>query len=457
MRESWERFEVGEAMITESPTPEFAEVWSSEIHLLVIRIFRARLAVMVLVVIAFVVFMAFEPVPWKLWWIGVTALLTAILSLHEYFRIKRTPPSLTTLQLNLSALLLLQSSMIFITGGIESPLIPIYVPFGLIAGLSLRIPWRVACVAAIPFVCTALFAAGAFEHWFPRTTPAFFGLGEGFSDKAAYVWTKAGVLMLLVSTTSVVGALMRLSYERITRQVAERKHEMLDALASRNREILSVGSTVAHELKNPLTSIQGLAQLMARTSQGKDGERLEVMRREIARMANVLDEFRNFSRPLSGLSLTRTRMRRLIDDVVQLNEGRADGRGVRLTLDPGDDVVLVCDPQKIKQALQNLVQNALEATASGGKVEVQLKIVDVETAFITVIDNGPGLCPEIADRLFTPGVTTKEHGTGVGLVVARSIAQQHGGKVEIENLPIGGCAASMRLPIKAALASEQQV
>lgn len=443
-------------MIADSTTPETADAWNSEIHAMVVRIFRARLGIMILFVIALIVFVAFEPVPWKLGWIAVTAIVTAVLSIHEYWRILRVPPSLTTIQLNLGAVLLLQSSMVFITGGIESPLLLIYVPFGVITGLSLRIPWRVATVVAIPCVFTALFAAGALQGWLPRTVPLFFNLGAGFADKAIYVWTKVGVLTLLVSMTATVGVQMRASYERIIRQVADQRHEMLDAVAARNRELLSVASTVAHELKNPLSSIQGLAQLMARTSQGKDSERLEVMRREIARMANVLDEFRNFSRPLSGLSLTRARLRRLADDVVRLNEGRADARGVRLTLEPGDDVLLVCDPQKIKQALLNLVQNALDATPSGGKVDVHLKIVDVETARITVSDTGHGLKPEVVDRLFSPGVTTKEHGTGVGLVVARSIAEQHGGKVTLENLPTSGCIASLSLPIKSSLPTEQQ-
>jgi signal transduction histidine kinase len=442
-------------MIAEDTTPELNDAWGSEVHKFVVSVFRARLLVMILLVAALLVFLAFEPVGWKLVWISVTVALTAVLGLYEYRRVLRTPPGLATIQLNLVGMFLIQTSMVFVTGGIESPMLLVYVPFGVIAGLSLGRLRRVAPVIAVPVLLTVLFAAGAQGGWLPRTTPSFFQLGAGFADKPIYVWTKAGVLVFLISATAAVGGMMRSTLEGITRQVALQRRDMLDTLMGRNREILSVASTVAHELKNPLASIQGLAQLMARSvPQGKDAERLEVMRREIARMGNVLDEFRTFSRPLSGLSLSRARLRQLIDDVVQLNEARAEAKGIRLQLVPGDDVLTVCDPQKIKQALLNLVQNALDATPQGGKVEVRVKIVDTTEALVEVTDSGEGIAPEIADRLFTAGATTKKHGSGIGLVVAKSIAEQHGGRVTLENEAKRGCRAVLQLPIKAALPAE---
>jgi signal transduction histidine kinase len=444
-------------MIADSSTPELAEAWTSEIHRFVLRVFRARLLLVVLFVAVLLVFMAYEPVAWRLVWLGVTAALTAILSLHEYFRMRRMQPGIITIQLNLAAVLALQTSMIVVTGGIESPMLPVYVPFGLVAGLSLRSAGRVLPVVAIPVVAVLVLAAGGHGSWFPRTTPAFFGLGQGFSDQPVYVWTTAAVLVVLIVTTAGVGAMMRTSYERITRQVGLQRKDMLDGLASRNRELLSVASTVAHELKNPLASIQGLAQLMARTAaQGKEQERLEVMRKEIARMATVLDEFRNFSRPLSGLSLTRTRLRRLIEDMVLLNEGRAEARGVRLQLADGDEVELVCDPQKIKQAVLNLVQNALDATPSGGRVELDVRMRDERNVRVTVTDTGTGIAPELSNRLFTPGATSKQHGSGIGLVVARSIAEQHGGTVELRDGSRGGCVACLQLPVRAAVPMEME-
>ena len=110
---------------------------------------------------------------------------------------------------------------------------------------------------------------------------------------------------------------------------------------------------------------------------------------------------------------------------------------------------MTCDPQKAKQALLNLVQNALDATPDGGAVEIRTALPDDATAVIQVLDDGPGLAPAIVGRLFVPGVTTKERGSGLGLVVARSIAEQHGGRLALANRAGGGCVATLTMPRRA--------
>ncbi len=436
-------------MIPDSPLAIPDEPWARASQPLVLRVFRGRLVVVPALGLVFTVFFLFDPVPWKLAWIAVTALIAAALSLFEYWRIQRSSLGVLTIQANVSAILVLQTAIIFISGGIESPVLPAYVPFGLIAGLALPSLVRVTQVAAIPVGFTLLFAASAQLHWLPRTTPSFFDLGPGFADRPVYVWTRTGILVLIIFIGSAVGVGIRRSFEAIERDVAEARKGALDGLEARNRDILSVASTVAHELKNPLSSIQGLAQLMARSAPAgsKDAERLEVMRREVARMSTVLDEFRNFSRPLAALSLQRVRLRGIIRDVVVLEEGRAEARGIDLELRPGDDALLTCDPQKVKQAVLNLVHNALEASPVGGSVDISLRIDPRDSAQVVVRDSGPGLRPDVADKLFTPGLTTKEHGTGIGLVVARSIAEQHGGTVTLASQASGGCEAVLSLPL----------
>lgn len=443
-------------MIPDSPLATPDEPWARASQPLVLRVFRGRLVIVPALGLVFTVFFLFDPVPWKLAWVAVTTLLAAALSLFEYWRIQRSSLGVLTIQANFSGILVMQTAMIFITGGIESPLLPVYVPFGLIAGLALPSVARVSQVAAIPIGFTLLFASSAQLHWFPRTTPAFFELDPGFADRAVYVWTRAGVLVLITFVASAVGVGIRRSFELVARDVADARKGALDGLEARNRDILSVASTVAHELKNPLSSIQGLAQLMARSAPAgsKDAERLEVMRREVARMSTVLDEFRNFSRPLAALSLQKARLRGIIRDVVVLEEGRAEARGVALDLRPGDDALLTCDPQKVKQAVLNLVHNALEATPSGGSVEIVLRIVSPGIAQVVIRDSGAGLQPEVEGKLFTPGLTTKEHGTGIGLVVARSIAEQHGGTATLASRDSGGCEAVLSLPLHVDRAAE---
>ena len=230
--------------------------------------------------------------------------------------------------------------------------------------------------------------------------------------------------------------------------MVQARRDTQDLFAGRNQELMDVAATVAHELKNPLTSIQGLAQLMAKNAAPgtKEQERFDVMRREIARMATVLDEFRNFSRPLSGLSLKPAPLRRLLEEVVLLSEGSAEPGDVTWTVTADPAVTVTCDPPKVKQALLNLVQNSLDAMGRKGRVDLGLK-VDGARAILVVADSGPGLAPSVAGRLFTPGVTTKERGTGIGLVVARSIAEQHGGTLALANGATGGCEATLSLPV----------
>ncbi len=304
-------------------------------------------------------------------------------------------------------------------------------------------------------MASSCFAAGALGGWLPRATPDFFGLGTGFWQQPVYVWITTVVIIVLTAGTALAGSAVRRVYEQIVHQVTAVRRDNLEALASRNRELRSVASTVAHELKNPLSSIQGLAQLLFRSAppESKDHERLDVMLREIGRMRTVLDEFRSFSRPLSGLRLERVNLTRLITDLVLLSEGSSDRTKLELRT-PSPDPEIVCDPHKVKQALLNLLQNSLDATREGGRIELEIAPREDASVEIRVRDSGPGLAPEVAEQLFTPGLTTKEAGSGIGLVVARSIAQQHGGDLTLAGRAEGGCVATLTLPLEASAPEE---
>jgi signal transduction histidine kinase len=439
--------------------PTALDPWSRETYRFVEQIFVGRFALAPLMALFLGVFFIWDPVPWKLTWIGVTLTAMVALAVVELRRLRRRLIGQYTIQLNLVAMLVMQTSMIYITGGIESPLLVIYVPLGLISGLVLGgSPRWVVGVVAVPASFALLFAAGALGHWLPRATPAFFGLGEGFVDRPVYVCIRAGLILLLMAVTALIGWRMRTMYERVLQEVAGARRESLAGLESRNRELLSVSRTVAHELKNPLASIQGLAQLLLRGAApgSKDHERLEVMLRETGRMGQVLDEFRGFSRPLSGLTLQPTDLGDLLHYVVLLEEAEAPARGVELRAPAGGGPRVVCDPQKVKQALLNLVRNAVEALPRGGTVTIAAATRGTE-AEITVRDTGPGLAPLVRDRLFQPGVTTKEGGSGIGLVVTRSIAEQHGGRLTLADAPGGGCLATLTLPLQAVVSEEESL
>ena len=440
---------------TETSPGLHADPWYRETQRLIRTIFRIRFAFGVLIALIFAAYAIWDPTPWKLVWIAVTGVLMLTLSGFEYWRIHHSPAGIRTIQANLAGILLVQTSIIYVTGGVESPLFLVYVPLGLVTGLSLGSPMRALPVVAVPLLASCCFAAGALGGWLPRATPEFFGLGAGFWQQPVYVWITTVTIIMLMAATALAGSAVRRVYEQIVHQVTEARRDNLEALASRNRELRSVASTVAHELKNPLSSIQGLAQLLIRAAppESKDHERLDVMLREIGRMRTVLDEFRSFSRPLSGLKLERVDLTRLITDLVLLNEGSSDAAQIELRA-PTPSPEIVCDPHKVKQALLNLLQNSLDAIGGNGRIEVEVAPQDDAGVEIRVRDSGPGLSPEIAAQLFTPGLTTKDAGSGIGLVVARSIAQQHGGDLRLTNRAQGGCEATVTLPLEASAPEE---
>jgi signal transduction histidine kinase len=226
------------------------------------------------------------------------------------------------------------------------------------------------------------------------------------------------------------------------------RHEAVATMRERNRELIGLSGALAHELKNPLASIQGLAGLLARKLPGgsREAEQMGVLLGEAKRMGTILDEFLNFSRPVSGLAVRAVSVEALVSDVALLYEGLAADRGIALELDAAGAPEVRCDPRKVKQVLVNLLQNALEAAPRGGTVTLRAKPGPDGAAVFDVEDDGSGLAEEIRAKLFRPGATTKPTGTGLGLTVARSIAEQHGGSLELRDREGGGCRAVFVLP-----------
>jgi two-component system, NtrC family, sensor histidine kinase HydH len=165
---------------------------------------------------------------------------------------------------------------------------------------------------------------------------------------------------------------------------------------------------------------------------------------EAARMQKILEEFLNISRPLSPLVLQTIDAVGLSGEVVGLFEGLGRERQLLIALS-GQPAELRCDPRKIKQLLINLIQNAVEASSSDGEVDVVVE-ARRDGAAIRVLDRGHGLSGAVPDRVFLPGVTPKPHGSGLGLTIARSIAEQHGGRLTLSAREGGGRVAELIVP-----------
>jgi two-component system sensor histidine kinase HydH len=209
-----------------------------------------------------------------------------------------------------------------------------------------------------------------------------------------------------------------------------------------------VAAGVAHELRNPLTSIKGLVQVNLReaNARGLPAEDLGVIEHEIRRMERTLQTFLDFARPPQP-DRRRLSPASVVERVFTLVGGRAKKQQVALRfLSPDTPVWVEADQDQLQQLLLNLVLNALDAMPQGGTVEIDLRPPRDSHVELAVRDTGPGIAPSILPKVFETFVSSKETGVGLGLPVSRRIAEDHGGSLSAYNLPEGGACFVVRLP-----------
>ncbi len=222
---------------------------------------------------------------------------------------------------------------------------------------------------------------------------------------------------------------------RVSRAARPRAPHLADHVVAR----------MAHELKNPLTGVKALVQLGLRNpAEGPSHARLAVVEKEIARMQEILNGYLSSARPLEEeVKPVRLELGPLVSETLLLLSGRASDARVRL-LARGDATVEV-DPRRLKDALLNLVGNAIEATPPGGEVVVEVR-PSAGQAEIVVRDTGRGMPQETLRRLGTPFFTTRQDGTGLGVALARSAIALHGGTLRYESEPGKGTTVKATLP-----------
>ncbi len=257
----------------------------------------------------------------------------------------------------------------------------------------------------------------------------------------------------LASQASVTLENARL-YDKARR--AYRELNEAQARIIQNEKMAVVGtfaSGLAHEVRNPLNSIalqlSILKRRVAPLPEGLAGEIKElasVIREEVARLDNLVGDFLQFSRS-NRVQYRPTSITALLDEVMRLLRPEATAAGVKLRREHVGERIpdLRVDPEKIKQVVINLVQNAIEALAGKGEVVVESGLVEGR-ALIAVRDDGPGL-PEGLD-VFQLFVTTKAQGTGLGLSIAQQIVLEHGGEIAAVNGPGRGTTITVSLPVE---------
>jgi signal transduction histidine kinase len=389
-----------------------------------------------------------EPAPWRRALLVAAGGLIPVFFVTEAIRYRRRGMTPRALPVNITLGVVGQSTIAFATGGLASPFLFVMIPLAMLSGLFMPSPGHAVLVLA-QIAAIAAFAVVGATGVIPDFNLSAFGGGARPGGTTGWLVAEAVAMAIVVAAVAGGGRVLRRFFDGILRRALAAQQESLRAHAERAEELTALSAEIAHELKNPLASVKGLAALLARGPDGKGGERLAVLRREVDRMQSVLDEFLNFSRPLVPLALGQNDVGALCREVALLHEGLAQERGVRLEVRAAE-VPARCDPRKVKQILINLVQNALDASPAGAAVEIAAEAWEGGGARVSVLDRGRGLDPSLATSLFEPGSTTKANGSGLGLTIARALARQHGGDLVLVARPGGGAAAALTLPARPA-------
>lgn len=329
------------------------------------------------------------------------------------------------------------------TGGLASPLILTLVPFMTSVALNPELENK-----RRHFVFKFLLVFGLMAY-FSRsyTLPAPLAMNTPFASTEYVTIALVSACMTIIAVYTM-GKKMTTAYERIALELAERREELCDENEGRTRALEGIAARLAHEVKNPLAAIKGLSQHMARSSEdSKMKERLTIVAAEAERLQEIVDGFLSFSRGLDDLTVAPTKPFEIARELSLLLETRAADAGVSIEVRGSRELSLDADAKKLRQALLNLVLNAMQASSKGSTVTLEIaKSCGDGSAVLRVMDRGQGMTPDILDRIRKPYYTTKEGGSGLGIAIARGIIEQHGGTLRFDSTSGRGTTATVILP-----------
>ena len=230
----------------------------------------------------------------------------------------------------------------------------------------------------------------------------------------------------------------------------------LEAELQRVHTLAALGemaATVAHEIRNPLGGIAGFAALLERDLEVQDPRRRLVHKitEGVARLNRIVSSLLTYTRPLK-LNAHPVDLVELVEEAtafLEIDLKRTRDNITIKRLYPDTSLVRSIDPEQFQQVILNLVQNATQAMPDGGDVEIEVYASGepgAAQAVLCIRDAGVGMSPDVQDKLFTPFFTTKEDGTGLGLVTSKKIVDAHGGQIRVDSQPGSGTSFFISLP-----------
>jgi signal transduction histidine kinase len=251
--------------------------------------------------------------------------------------------------------------------------------------------------------------------------------------------------------SEVIGAAM--FFKDLTRvEQLEERERLRDRLAA----VGEMAAVIAHEVKNPLAGIEVMAGLLRRKI--PDAPDAQMVLTDIiseAKMANaIVQEVLDFVRPIR-LQVEHTAVADAVQGAIQLAESKARRGDVEVMVALPDGLPQInADQHQITQVFTNLLMNAYEAMGGKGRITISADLVRLEdggdgrdSVLIEFTDNGPGIPPDVADKVFDPFFTTKAQGSGLGLAIVRKIVDAHDGRIDLRTTPGQGTTIRVTLPV----------
>lgn len=226
---------------------------------------------------------------------------------------------------------------------------------------------------------------------------------------------------------------------------------LLEKQLSHSQSLSTLGqlaASIAHEIRNPLTSLKGFTQLLAHQVSSEGDHFLGIINTELIRMESILNEFLVLSKP-GERSLQIISISAMIKQVVELMNPQASIQNIEmefLSADTESDSLLG-DAHELKKVIMNILKNAIEVMPHGGKVSISQTLDENNRVRISVTDQGCGMTADQVEKIFLPFYTSKKLGTGLGLAHAIQTVEDHGGRIEVDSVIGEGTTFHLILPI----------
>jgi two-component system sensor histidine kinase HydH len=283
-------------------------------------------------------------------------------------------------------------------------------------------------------------------------------ISRDWAHYPAYSFQQYAEIPMYFVMATLIGYLSRL--QRKTRESTEKAaaelasayqklNDTFDQLRHADRLALlgQLSAGIAHEIRNPLASIQGAVDILGQgmTADNPKSEFAQIARKEVARLERLTSEILQFSKPASPQKL-KVRPKELVEEACRLVSDQARRHHIELVIRiPETARVILVDPEQIKQVLMNILINGIQAQATGGSIILTEK-VEAGEYILSIQDAGPGIGSEQLAKIFEPFFTTRREGTGLGLSISDQLVKNNGGRIRASSQPGQGTCFEIAFP-----------